>query len=498
MIYSMKFKKNIINILQSQDILSEFNQKIVEDDFTNDIWGFHNIINNKIDKIVDCVFTMESGTMLFWSIDRKKTTKTCIESDEKTQICKVEIRPNQEVELFIWTEEKSEITLKTIRNIVRVVDKLDTLFLTDPENDSFEEIFGFRKRFHFDNYRFLLIKHLCSLDADDFIKEMIDKIIKHAKVERVVESNTPLFFSNVFQNIIQENCGMNDPFRDYREKILNHLRLSQKERVSANIITDRNVIKSAEEDKPIRLNIAHDVSIFKKGAYKTIMGDVFFVVEYNKKEVYFEPTYSIVLFNAVNDIEPTIRSIIETERSNYEVLIYTESMAYISNIEKYIKKYMFKNQFKIKFVIPQKVHPFSEIQKMLILARISCSLHDYIFFCGAGCIFPKNYIRFIDEKQLADPTKMYIVSECNMLNRANGSITQYVANHNRLYHYYIECLFPILHRSIIEKINYQSPLLGKLQKFKEFKNFLMKNGTIQEIEIITTIRTKDALHIFEG
>jgi hypothetical protein len=26
----------------------------------------------------------------------------------------------------------------------------------------------------------------------------------------------------------------------------------------------------------------------------------------------------------------------------------------------------------------------------------------------------------------------------------------------------------------------------------------MKNGTIQEIEIITTIRTKDALHIFEG
>jgi len=93
MIYSMKFKKNIINILQSQDILSEFNQKIVEDDFTNDVWGFHNIITNKIDKIVDCVFTMESGAMLFWSIDRKKTTKTCIESDEKTQICKVEISP---------------------------------------------------------------------------------------------------------------------------------------------------------------------------------------------------------------------------------------------------------------------------------------------------------------------------------------------------------------------------------------------------------------------
>ena len=185
----MKFKKNIINILQSQGSLSEFNQKIVDDDFTNDIYGFHNIITNKIDKIVDCIFTMDATTKLYWSIDRKKTIKSCIESDEKTQICKVEIRPNQEVELFIWTDEKNEITLKTIRNIVRVVDKLETLFLTDPENDSFEEIFGFRKRFHFDNYRFLLIKHLCSLEVDDFIKEMIDKIIKHAKVERVVESD---------------------------------------------------------------------------------------------------------------------------------------------------------------------------------------------------------------------------------------------------------------------------------------------------------------------
>ena len=38
MIYSMKFKKNIVNILQSQDILSEFNQKIVEDDFVNDVY----------------------------------------------------------------------------------------------------------------------------------------------------------------------------------------------------------------------------------------------------------------------------------------------------------------------------------------------------------------------------------------------------------------------------------------------------------------------------
>jgi hypothetical protein len=46
--YSMKFKKNIVNILQSQDILSEFNQKILDDDFANDIWGFHNIITNKM------------------------------------------------------------------------------------------------------------------------------------------------------------------------------------------------------------------------------------------------------------------------------------------------------------------------------------------------------------------------------------------------------------------------------------------------------------------
>jgi len=494
----MKFKKNIINILQSQDSLSEFNQKIVDDDFTNDIYGFHNIITNKIDKIVDCIFTIGASTKLYWSIDRKKTIKSCIESDDKTHICKMEIRPNQEIELFIWTDEKNEIILKTIRNIVRVVDKLETLFLTDTENDSFEEIFGFRKRFHFDNYRFLLIKHLCSLEVDDFIKEMIDKIIKHAKVERVVENNTPLFFSNVFQNIIQENCGMNDPFRDYREKILNHLRLSQKERVNANIVSERNIIKSTNEEKPIRLNITHDVAIFKKGSYKTIMGDLFFVVEYNKKEVYFEPTYSIIIFNAVNDIEPTIRSIIETEKSNYEILIYTENLTYVNNIEKYIKQCMFKNQFKIKFVIPQKVHSFSEIQKMLILTRFSSSLHDYLFFCGAGCIFPKNYIRFIDEKQFQDTTKLYIVSDCNMLNRSNGSITMYMTNHNRLYHYYIECLFPILHRSVLEKINYQSPLLSKLQKFKEFKNFLMKNGTIQEIEIITSIRTKDALHIFEG
>jgi hypothetical protein len=70
----MKFKKNIVNILQSQDILSEFNQKIIEDDFTNDIWGFHNIITNKIDKIVDYFLERIISKTCMIEIEYKCTT----------------------------------------------------------------------------------------------------------------------------------------------------------------------------------------------------------------------------------------------------------------------------------------------------------------------------------------------------------------------------------------------------------------------------------------
>ena len=505
----MKFKKNIINILVPQDCISNFDQLITDEDILNDILGFHIIITNKIDKNMECIFTMNSTSQILWSIDRKNTINKCIEISENIQICKIDIKT--ETNLFIWSEESETFTLKTVRNVIKVSDKLETIFLTNIENDSFEEIFGFRKKYHFDNYRMLLVKHLCSIEADEFIREMVNKIIGNSKFERLNEKNTQLFYYNVFNNLIQENCGIHDIFQDYRGKILNHLKINQTEKIASNIITKRNIIqedpieksdeKKREEPDEESYEMLQTLAnkIYKKASYKTINGDVFLVIEYNKKETYFKPTYSIVIFNTINGIEPTINSIIETEKNNYEILIYSDNIQNINNLEKLLYKLFLKNQFKVKFILSRQNRKLSVIQKMIILTKFSTSINDYIFFCSSGCIFPKTYIKFIDNNILTDSSKIYIISRSNMLNRSTGAISLYEVNHNKKYHYFIECLFPVIHKNIFNKINYQSPIIGKIEKFKDFKNFLINNGSISEVEILFSMKTtNDSLHIFEG
>jgi len=506
----MKFKKNIINILVPQDCISDFNQSITDEDILNDILGFHIIITSKIDKNTECIFTMNSISQILWSIDRKNTINKCIETSENMQICKIDIKT--ETELFIWSEESKTFTLETVRNIIKIADKLETIFLTNTENDSFEEIFGFRKRYHFDYYRMLLVKHLCSIEADDFIKEMVNKIIENSKLERLNEKNTKLFYYNVFNNLIQENCGIHDIFRDYREKILNHLKLNQTEKMASNIITKRNIIQENQIEKSLEKQREEPDEedsyemlptltnkIYKKASYKTINSDVFLIIEYNKKETYFKPTHSIIIFNTINGIEPTINSIIETGKSNYEILVYSDNIQYINNLEKLLYKLFLKNQFKIKFILSHRIRKLSEIQKMIILTKFSTSINDYLFFCRSGCIFPKTYIKFIDNKELTDSSKLYIIPRSNMLNRSTGTISLYEVNHNKKYHYFIECLFPVIHKNVFHKINYQSPIIGKIEKFKDFKNFLINNSSISEVEILFSMKTtNDSLHIFEG
>ena len=86
-----------------------------------------------------------------------------------------------------------------------------------------------------------------------------------------------------------------------------------------------------------------------------------------------------------------------------------------------------------------------------------------------------------------------------MLNSSTGTISLYEVNHNKKYHYFIECLFPVIHKNVFHKINYQSPIIGKIEKFKDFKNFLINNSSISEVEILFSMKTtNDSLHIFEG
>ena len=57
-----------------------------------------------------------------------------------------------------------------------------------------------------------------------------------------------------------------------------------------------------------------------------------------------------------------------------------------------------------------------------------------------------------------------------------------------------ECLFPMFHTSILLKLNFTSSLFGKMEKIKDFRNFLIKNRNIIGINYL---KNNDGLSIFE-
>ena len=108
----MKCKKIFINILESKDTIQEINDKI-----TNDLQGYHIVLENKTFDCFICDFEQISENDVFWSIDMKKTIKKCTCFKYNSYKCSIEIKKKEKIDLIIWIEENNEFELKSINAI---------------------------------------------------------------------------------------------------------------------------------------------------------------------------------------------------------------------------------------------------------------------------------------------------------------------------------------------------------------------------------------------
>jgi len=117
-------------------------------------------------------------------------------------------------------------------------------------------------------------------------------------------------------------------------------------------------------------------------------------------------------------------------------------------------------------------------------------------------MFPKKYMNDISIEMRKEERndEIIILGKGNTLNKTNGKIDYYETNTNKLFNYFVECMFPVIPKSLCKKLNFKSPHFGHMEKFKDLKNFLMKNGTINNINIYNKLPdeiTRETLHICE-
>jgi hypothetical protein len=108
--------------------------------------------------------------------------------------------------------------------------------------------------------------------------------------------------------------------------------------------------------------------------------------------------------------------------------------------------------------------------------------------------FPQKYMDFIDSNY-KESDKIIVLKSSNVIHLNTGHIHFYEANTNKLYEYFIECVFPVIEKNMFDKINYR--ILGGMNKIKDLKNFMMKNGTINGLKIVDYF-DKNALHVFDS
>jgi len=528
----MKLRKILVNILVPLNSVNEINEKICANDIENDILGFHVILTNKINKRFNCDLIIECENEILWSIDKKQTINKCLNIEFKTQRCRLNVDRNEVIEIFLWSE-KNEFIFKTVSNNIPEAPpsiEINNIIINDPSDKDFVKIFGFKKKYHFDHYRKLLIQSLNeqrTVENDRFISEMIDKILRDSKMERAFEAecdndlDISKFYQKVFNNLLQENCGTLDPFNEYRDKIISKLNsYIVPRKFETKIILDRNdpktVVKRIDLNTKIELkppvfttSIFNQTEINKTYNIQNVFEDIFVIQEISRKRMFFEPQNSIIIFNykdvRIIDIEQTIDKIVNNcVGESYEILLYLNYP--IENFEKLVRNY--DNLFRIKVISPKnkvvKAPNYSEIQKLIIMTNFVSNLGNHIFLVGVGSIFPKKYMSYITKDISGKENRndeMYILGKCNVLNRTNGKIDYYEANTNKLFNYFVECLFPVVPKNICKKINFKSPIFGGINSFKELKNFFMKNGTINNMIIYNDVPdnfTKEALHIFEN
>jgi len=522
----MKLKKILVSILVPLNSVNDINEKITQKDIQEDVLGFHIVLTNNINKKFICDFLINSDVDTFWSIDKKKTINKCLNIEYQIQRCRITIEKNEEKEIFIWSDNGEIILMSLSNNLPDSPQEITSIRLNDDNDSEFISLFGFKKKYHFDQYRKLLIYGLYeqkNIENQRFIVEMIEKIIKDAKSEREFEAQCYSeidfnnFYNKVFRNLLEENCGILDKFNEYRENIIKKLSsFNSQQNIETKIILGRKdpIIVSKKidltpknESTPIQLNsLFQKNEINKTYSIKTLNDDVFIIHEISKKMMFFEPQYSIILYKYVDirisDLEQTIEKIINNSYGEtFEIVLYLNQ--FIDIFEKIIKNS--DNLFRIKIISPKnsiiKTPNLSDIQKLIIISNFTSCISNHIFLLSIGSIFPKKYINYTSQIiNNLENNEILILNNCNILNKSNGKIDFYETNNNKLFNYFIQCMFPVIPKFLCKKLNFKSPIFANMKNFKELKNMLMKNGTINNIIIFTKLPekyTKEALYIYE-
>jgi hypothetical protein len=492
----MKCKKIFINILESKDTIQEIKDVI---ESGSELQGYHIILENKTPDKFSCEFLVHSKLDIFWSIDMKKTVKTAQNIGVEEYKCKVELDKKDKKELIIWTNESTRIELKKIENhvLTAYIGDIDSIYLPasgTPVDIHFYQLFGYNKKYHFDQYRFLLIINLCNhaTEADDeFVRESVEKIIRNSKEERKIEENTKAFYKLVMQNIFSENIGAYDTHKIYRSQILNRLAID----------CEKNYQKRVERkvfNQPFQRN-----ELLRTVANKTVQNDGFIVTEWNRKERFLIPQNTVIISQTKNwnigEIERTLEKLVKSSPNHtYEIILYADHPNYIRGLEKIVENlfYNFDRLFKIKAIIcgtRGKIN-LSEMQKLVVMTNFMNSVAPYFFLVAANSCFPANYMNYI-EANYKEGDRMIVLRSANAIHLKTGHTSLYEANTNKLYEYYIECVFPVIEKNLFDRINYR--ILGDMNKIKDLKNFLMKNGTINGLRIVDFF-DKNALHVFDS
>jgi len=487
----MKCKKIFINILESKDTIQEINDVIEE----GDLQGYHIILENKTPDKFSCEFMVNSRLEIFWSIDMKKTVKQAQNIGVDEYKCKVELEKKAKKELIIWANEITRMELNKIENhvLTAYIGEIDSIFLPtsgNPVDIHFYQLFGYHKKYHFDQYRFLLIINLCNHagDADnDFVRESVEKIIRNSKEERKIEEDTKAFYRLVLQNIFSENIGAYDTHKIYRSQILNRLAIDCEREYQ------RRVEKKVQ-NQPFQRN-----EILRTVANKTVQNDGFIVTEWNRKDRFLIPQNTVIITQTKNwnigEIERTLEKLVKSSPNHtFEIILYADHPTYIRGLEKTAENlfYNFDRLFKIKAVLGGGT--LSEMQKLLVMTNFMNSVAPYFFVMAANSFFPVNYMNYI-EANYKEGDKMIVSRSANAIHLKTGHTQFYEANTNKLYEYYIECVFPVMEKNLFERINYR--ILGDMNKIKDLKNFMMKNGAINGLRIVEYF-DKNALHVFDS
>lgn len=490
----MKCKKIFINILESKDTIQEIKDVIEE----GDLQGYHIILENKTLDKFSCEFLVNSRSEIFWSIDMKKTVRPAQNIGVNEYKCKVELDKKDTKELIIWVNQNTRMELKKIENrvLTAYIGDIDSVYLPEagtPVDIHFHQLFGYRKKYHFDQYRFLLIINLCNHAGEevdnDFVRESVEKIIRNSKEERKIEEDTKAFYRLVLQNILSENIGAYDIHKIYRSQILNRLAIDCEKDY-------QNRAEMKAQNHPLQRN-----ELLRTVANKTVQNDGFIVTEWNRKDRFLIPQNTVIITQTKNwnigEIERTLEKLVKSSPNHtFEIILYADHPNYIRGLEKIVENlfYNFDRLFKVKAILGGGKLTLSEMQKLLVMTNFMNSVAPYFFLVAANSCFPQNYMNYI-EANYKEGDRMIVNRSANAIHLKTGHTSFYEANTNKLYEYFIECVFPVMEKNLFDRINYR--ILGDMNKIKDLKNFMMKNGTINGLRIVEYF-DKNALHVFDS